>query len=174
MKTLVIGYGNQLRGDDGVGPQVAEQLAAEHCPEVDVKIVQQLTPELAADIAQAEVVWFVDACMAAEVDHRFYAKSAVLNSAVQQSVAEVHPVPLPRIEPLFPTTTNTTQLNHTWSPGLLLHLSQVLYGADPVAYQVLIPAVQFDYGAPLSAITQTGLDWTIATLHTLFSEPSIP
>ena len=26
MKTLVIGYGNTLRGDDSVGPRVAEQL----------------------------------------------------------------------------------------------------------------------------------------------------
>jgi hydrogenase maturation protease len=165
MKTLIIGYGNLLRGDDGVGPQVAEQLASqlatEHGSDVEVMIVQQLAPELAANIAQAEVVWFVDACLDPTVNHGFHPR---------HSASEVNPAPLPRIVPLFPTTTNTTQLDHAWSPGLLLHLSQILYDADPVAYQVLIPAVQFDYGAPLSPITQTGLNWTIATLHTLIDE----
>lgn len=55
MKTLVIGYGNSLRGDDGAGPFVARQLGA------GAIACHQLTPELAEPISQARQVIFVDA-----------------------------------------------------------------------------------------------------------------
>lgn len=58
---LVIGYGNTLRGDDGIGPAVAEQVARLGLPGVRVLAVHQLAPELAADLADARVAVFVDA-----------------------------------------------------------------------------------------------------------------
>lgn len=61
MKTLVIGFGNTLRGDDGVGPLVAEQVDTWNLRNVRSLSVHQLTPELAADIAQVETVFFIDA-----------------------------------------------------------------------------------------------------------------
>jgi hydrogenase maturation protease len=54
-RTLVIGYGNPLRGDDGAGPFVAEHLGA------GAIACHQLTPELAEPISQARRVIFVDA-----------------------------------------------------------------------------------------------------------------
>ena len=59
---LVIGYGNELRGDDAAGPCVARGVADWGRPEVDGLAVHQLTPELAPALAGAEVVVFVDAC----------------------------------------------------------------------------------------------------------------
>ncbi|MCC6587545.1 MAG: hydrogenase maturation protease [Bryobacterales bacterium] len=50
---LIIGYGNPLRGDDGVGPYVAAQL--------DGVVAHQLVPEMAEQIAKTESVIFVDA-----------------------------------------------------------------------------------------------------------------
>jgi hydrogenase maturation protease len=61
---LLIGVGNRLRGDDGAGYRLAELLAAEPHPTAapwQVLAVQQLTPELAAAIAIANAVLFVDA-----------------------------------------------------------------------------------------------------------------
>jgi len=55
MNALVIGYGNSLRGDDGAGPFVADQLGA------DAIACHQLTPELAEPISRARRVIFVDA-----------------------------------------------------------------------------------------------------------------
>ena len=55
MNTLVIGYGNSLRGDDGAGPFVARHLGA------GAIACHQLTPELAETISQAPQVVFVDA-----------------------------------------------------------------------------------------------------------------
>lgn len=59
---LVIGYGNALRTDDGVGPAVAERLADDpRFRGVDVRAVHQLTPELAFDASGASLLVLVDA-----------------------------------------------------------------------------------------------------------------
>ncbi len=50
---LVIGIGNPLRGDDGVGALLAEQVGG--------RSVQQLTPELAEELSLLEAVLFIDA-----------------------------------------------------------------------------------------------------------------
>jgi hydrogenase maturation protease len=145
MKTLVIGYGNTLRGDDGVGPLVAEQVDTWSLRNVRSFSVHQLTPELAADIAQAEVVYFVDACMG-------------------RSQTSIEPIELVEV---------TSRLDHFWSPSVLLHLAKTLYDADPVAYRILIPAIQFDYSERLSAIASDGIDWVVATLASKFRPSSV-
>ena len=48
IELLVIGYGNTLRRDDGVGPKVVEALATENLPGVQPLVCPQLTPEIAA------------------------------------------------------------------------------------------------------------------------------
>jgi hydrogenase maturation protease len=60
--TVIIGYGNVLRGDDGLGLVVADCLATV-LADKDVKIltVHQLTPELAEPASQAGLIIFVDA-----------------------------------------------------------------------------------------------------------------
>lgn len=55
MNTLVIGYGNPLRGDDGAGAFVARRLGP------DAIACHQLTPELAEPVSRAHRVIFVDA-----------------------------------------------------------------------------------------------------------------
>ena len=50
---LIVGYGNTLRGDDAVGPQLATMLGG--------IAVQQLVPELAERIATEDRVIFIDA-----------------------------------------------------------------------------------------------------------------
>ena len=50
---LILGYGNSLRGDDAVGPQLATILGG--------VAVQQLVPELAERLAAEERVIFIDA-----------------------------------------------------------------------------------------------------------------
>src|SRR3954453_23138307 len=63
---LVIGYGNPLRGDDGVGCVVAEEIAKRICdPESKVQVVacHQLNPEMAEAIADTRAVIFIDASL---------------------------------------------------------------------------------------------------------------
>ncbi len=58
---LVIGYGNDLRRDDGAGRVVAAAIDERALPGVTVRSVAQLTPELALEIAGRGRVVFVDA-----------------------------------------------------------------------------------------------------------------
>ena len=59
---LIIGYGNVLRSDDGIGWHVAEHLAADaRFDGVTVLQRHQLTPELALDVSRADLVALVDA-----------------------------------------------------------------------------------------------------------------
>jgi hydrogenase maturation protease len=59
---LILACGNSLRGDDGIGPWLAawaeERFAGDS--RVEVLSRQQWTPELAADIANAASVIFID------------------------------------------------------------------------------------------------------------------
>lgn len=50
---LIIGYGNPLRGDDGLGPRAADLLGG--------MVLHQLNPELAEPISRAGLVIFIDA-----------------------------------------------------------------------------------------------------------------
>jgi hydrogenase maturation protease len=60
---LLIGYGNELRGDDAIGPRVARAIGELRFPWLRVLMPQQLTPELADPIARAQAVVFVDATL---------------------------------------------------------------------------------------------------------------
>ncbi len=58
---LVIGYGNPGRGDDGLGPALAEAIEALRLPGVSVESDYQLSVEHAEPAARCAVVVFVDA-----------------------------------------------------------------------------------------------------------------
>jgi hydrogenase maturation protease len=58
---LVIGVGSELRGDDAAGRRVAEAVERIAPPGVEVHSVHQLTPELAIDVADRDLVVIVDA-----------------------------------------------------------------------------------------------------------------
>jgi hydrogenase maturation protease len=146
MKILTIGYGNSLRGDDGVGPWVADRVAEWNLPDVRSHSVHQLTPELAAEMAEAEVVFFIDAC--------------VMEEGKMQAC----------LEPIT-SQQERSQIDHLWSPSVLLHLAQTLYDANPITYQILIPAIHFDYGAPLSAIARDGMAWSLEILKRYCNNP---
>ncbi len=61
---LLIGFGNPGRGDDGLGPALAQRIAKRALPGIEVKIAFQLTVEHALDVAKVDTVVFADADMA--------------------------------------------------------------------------------------------------------------
>ena len=133
---LVIGYGNTLRSDDGVGPQVAELVAAWQLPEVRSRVVHQLAPELAAEMAEVETVIFVDAA----------APDAVLTGVTVSSIDLSGTDPYPQ------------RLGHTSDPRSLLFLTQHLYQARPTAYWVLLPTENLDFGEQFSPLAEAGIE----------------
>ncbi|MCH9714443.1 MAG: hydrogenase maturation protease [Cyanobacteria bacterium] len=129
---LVIGIGNPLRGDDGVGALLAEPVGG--------RSVQQLTPELAEELAGLEAVLFVDAWLA------------------PAGVAE------PRLTPISPTQAGAPE-THRLEPAQLLAISQVLYGRAPRAHLLQVPARAFAHGRALSAELQAALPAARALLR---------
>jgi hydrogenase maturation protease len=122
---LVIGYGNTLRGDDGLGPHTVAAVAALGLPGVRTRIVQQLLPELAAELAEVRCAIFVDA------------QFVPADDAVQ--VTTIGPAP-------------AAAMAHTADPSGLLALSQTLYGRAPEAWLVTVPGRDFDLGERLSDV----------------------
>ena len=119
---LVIGYGNTLRGDDGIGPAVAEAVAALGLPGVRVIVAHQLAPELAADLADARLAVFVDAAVGGK------------------------PVTAVRIEPASAGAVMT----HAADPRGLLALCATAYQKCPEAWLVTAAGADFDFRDGLS------------------------
>jgi hydrogenase maturation protease len=127
---LVIGYGNTLRGDDGIGPKVAEAIDALDLPGVRALTAPLLTPELADPISQAHTVIFVDAAVDAPRE-----------------------VQLRKLEPA-----ETSQIMaHAADPRTMLALARDVFGHTPEAWWLTIPAEKLDFSEELSALAQTGL-----------------
>jgi hydrogenase maturation protease len=135
---LVIGYGNTLRGDDGVGPRVAEAAAALSLPGVRTLACPQLSPEHADPISKARVVIFVDAAVDAPKE-----------------------VQLRRLEP-----GETTQLMaHAADPRTLLALARDVYGRAPEAWLLTIPVETLEFGETLSPIARRGLEQAVREIQ---------
>jgi hydrogenase maturation protease len=129
---LVIGYGNTLRSDDGVGVLVAKAVAACNLPGVTSLAVHQLTPELADWLADAELAIFVDARLAEE----------------GREIA---------ISPLEPSSSQRPT-GHISDTCALLALAQSLYGRSPRAWLITVPAVDLSLGEKLSTTAARGVE----------------
>jgi hydrogenase maturation protease len=135
---LIIGYGNELRGDDGLGPFVAESIAAAKLPGVVVKTAVQLLPELAADLAEARLVVFVDASM----------------KPGEQGI----PVRLLAADDTFSWCT------HRADPHTLLALTQAIYGRTPETWWLAVSGLDFDYREGMSDFAKENAQQAIARL----------
>ena len=133
---LIIGYGNDLRSDDGAGIRAATMIAARDLA-VRVITCQQLTPELADDIAAAAQVVFIDAYAADERGARL------------------------RIERIGDGDMSRAQ-GHRGDPAALLDLARRLNGRVPEAWVVGIPAYCFDAGEVISRATAQRIDEVVA------------
>jgi hydrogenase maturation protease len=137
-EVLVIGYGNTLRGDDGVGPRVAETVGQLRLPGVRTLICPLLTPELADPIARAGTVVFVDAAVDAP-------------DVVQWR----------KLEP-----NETSQLMaHAADPRTMLALARDVFGHVPEAWWLTIPAVDLDFSEEFSPETQSGFEKAVEMLE---------
>lgn len=127
---LVIGYGNPLRADDGVGWHAAEALAR-MIPEAEAQVwaCHQLTPELAEPLSRASAAIFIDA-------------------------GDGPPPGSLEWQPLSPDSEPTGAFTHHVTPEALLACAQRLYGACPTAEIFTVAGASFDYGEELTPRVQ--------------------
>jgi hydrogenase maturation protease len=134
---LVVGIGNELRSDDGVGIRVVASLPPRLG--VETAVVQQLTPDLVDLLGRAERVLFVDA----------HATERCLRLA-RLSEGGAPPA-----------------VGHVLEPEILLAWTRVACGRAPEGWALTVPAQSFAMGEGLSPETEravpgarrAALDW---------------
>lgn len=118
----VIGYGNSHRGDDGIGPYVADRVGQTlgHKKGVRTRSLYQLDPALIDELQDAHTLIFVDASM------------EVIDNGWKWT----------RIEPDFRGFYHVT---HLFGPCFLLGLIQSLYQRYPDTWLVTVQGDKFDF-----------------------------
>ena len=142
---LVIGYGNTLRRDDGVGVKIAEAVAEMNLPGVSVITRHQLVPELAEQISQSRAAVFVD---------------ADAKSKGEVALHEIEPGNAGQI------------LAHATDPRSLLALAKQIFGRSPKAWTLAVPVDDLGFGDGLSPRATAGLEIAVEKIQSLAGRKS--
>ena len=126
---LVIGYGNELRSDDGVGPKIAAAIAAKNVPGIRAIACHQLTPELADPVSKAAGVVFVD---------------AAIGVGAEVSLRQIAPAEM------------SQAMTHVTDPKSLLGLARDVFGRFPPAWWLRVPVENMGFGEQLSPLAERG------------------
>jgi len=141
-RVLIVAYGNPQRGDDGVGWVIAAQLRRTLVsPEVQILQLQQLVPEVAADVSRVEAVVFVDA-------------------SCQGVPGEIRRKPVT-------ATPGKVRFSHHLSPADVLELARQLYGAAPQAFCISLTGHNFGHNEELSPTATAQLPQLAAAVQEL-------
>jgi Ni,Fe-hydrogenase maturation factor len=130
MKLLIIGCGNELKGDDNLGPFVVRELERElgaFSEEIEFMVLPRLDISLASSFRRVSVAVFVNA----RVDED-------QTPVVVQPVSPAAEAPRMGNTPLCATIADLMQAVKTW------------YNVCPVCYSVQPKGYEFADGAPLS------------------------
>lgn len=144
---LVIGFGNPLRGDDGAGWQAVTLLAGDsRLAGARLLARHQLTPELAADLAQARLAVFID--------------------ARADGPAEPGTMSVDRLEP---GDAPPPGWSHHLEPGVLVGLAAALYGVAPPAFLITVTGAYFGHSDQLSPAVGRALPKTVDVVAALLT-----
>jgi hydrogenase maturation protease len=143
MKILILGYGNTLRKDDGLGIYAAVALASLTLPgNVEICTYQQLSPELSPLLAQMDHAVFIDAALASSGE-----KPGTINTRTLQ-----------------PRTSQPGSITHHFDPEALLAIAETLYGHAPQATLFSVTAASFDLEEGLSPEVTAALPVLVETI----------
>ncbi len=152
-RTLVIGYGNPSRNDDGVGLAVVNALRQRRGQKVldettdgfdelggtlDTLFLQQLTPELADTVADYDRLILVDA------------HTGTLPELIHRSALS------PRNDPAM--------VSHILKPEHLLALTLQFHGKAPRAELISVRGFDFNFGETLSQETAQGVTQVVQAI----------
>ncbi len=141
---LILACGNPLREDDGIGPHLAEWAADRWRADPRIRIIsrQQWTPELAADIATAHSVVFLDC-------------------SIDAAPGQVN------LQPVQPAAPQFVPATHHSGATELLALARDLYNAAPQkALLLTVGAGSLTFAEDLSSTVQAALPRAIHLLQT--------
>ena len=143
--TLVLGWGNPGRRDDGLGPAFVDSLKKLSLPRVELDSGYQLQVEDAAQISRYRRVVFVDADR--QADQAFW------------------------LATLHPSSGGLSFTTHHVAPDRLLALSRDLFHQEPEAWLLGIRGYEFDeFGEGLTNRAQENLTKAIEFLEPVIRE----
>jgi hydrogenase maturation protease len=149
-RPLIVGYGNPLRGDDGLGPLAAALLADDpRLRGAQVIGRHQLTPELAADFRDASLVILIDA--------------NVVDKAGADSVRHIDQV-----------AASGAASSHHVEPAELMALAHELWGASPAVFVVSAGAASLEVGDGLSPAVEAALPAVVDAVAAIVAEHEDP
>lgn len=156
-RPLVIGYGNPLRQDDGVGWHVALALAEDpRANGLHVLTVHQLTPDLAHDLHTASLAVLIDAAVGETAGH---IRVTRLASAVARD---------------WPTASgDSTALSHHSTPQSIATLAREVYGFAPPLALVGVGGLSFGIGDRLTPDVERAIPAIIECVLELVSSAVI-
>jgi hydrogenase maturation protease len=137
---LIIGYGNDLRGDDAAGQIVSRRIEEWGIPDITTIDTHQLTPELAFDLSLVDYAVFIDAYVSEEED-------------------------IVKINEIEPEDVDIITTGHFGSPQGTLQLSKSIYGSYPKAWLIAIPGKMFEFSEELSEITEKGVQTALEMIR---------
>jgi hydrogenase maturation protease len=131
-KIMIVGYGNPMCGDDGVGWHAAQVLADTlEVDDVEILACHSLTPMLFDPVRQVDLVIFLNSCtddLPGQLTFR----------AVKSRIP------------------NTGSRRRHLNPQALLSCVQELYGTSPRGLMITMGGENFNYGDDLSPFVATG------------------
>lgn len=153
MSTLIVGYGNADRQDDGVAwhilsgiaqrlgrtvPALPEDGFFPEGSDIDLWFVLQLTPEMSEDFARYQRICFVDA-------HTGNIEQEIMLQPVDNSPA-------------------SSAFTHHMTPAACLALTQAIYHQSPEAKLLSVQGFQFGFARELSPRAAALVDQAVAIL----------
>jgi hydrogenase maturation protease len=159
-RTLIAGFGNVYRRDDGVGRVVVNAVREsigrppldlqddgfnDLGHRVDTVVLHQIVPELAETLADYDRVIFVDAHV------------------------EALPQPIHEIE--LEVTLRVPFVAHQFHPSTVLALAQQIHGRAPEGILLSLRGHDFDFGEGLSSETAELVPQAVRRIHELIGPP---
>jgi hydrogenase maturation protease len=144
-RLVVLGWGNDARGDDGLGPLLLGRIAGLDLPHVTTIEDFQLQIEHAMDLEEADLALFLDASVSAPAPFAF---------------TETGP------------RDDTTHSSHALSPEAVLEVFVRVLGREPPpAFVLAMRGEAFELGAGLGAAAAEGLEAAWAFVRPLVETP---
>lgn len=146
---LVVGIGNPLRGDDGVG----------------LVLLERLRRHFGDDLACAEL-FQADILVAAQLAHR--PRLLVIDAAVLPG----RPFELVTLEPAPSVVTPAGFVSHVVGWSQILAAARDLFGAEPAAQLCAVGGSRFEFGEGLSPACAENAERAFAALVDLCGAPA--
>jgi hydrogenase maturation protease len=140
---LVLGYGNPGRQDDGLGPEIVQELEKLQLPGLILDADYQLSIEHAADLGQADNVIFIDAAV---------------------SGPEPYEVKKLQASPGIEFT------SHTLGPEAVLAICEQTYQRTPEALLVAVRGYSFEFAEGLTDKARANKDRALEYIKRLIDQ----